>query len=351
MIKINKSPVLTSKNYGVNFFEIDGEALQFKPNCKVDVNVKNCQNQLDIKTDNIPQSNIGLEFSKQLLNSSNFSKTFEINRDTDEPLQICFNNNQTLIGIINFKVNSGIRASVILKVNSNINAYNNLAINIILNNDACLDFAIICDLESSSNNFVSISSKCEINSHLNLNVVNFGSANSVQNIKINLNGELSRTSINSIYFGGSNEKLSINYLVNQFGKKSKCNIDVCGVLSNNAYKNFLGTIDFKKGSNQSEGSESEHCIMLSNNVKANSTPILLSAEEDVNGSHSSSYGKIDDDELFYIMSRGISKVDAIKLLVKAKLIKLVNCVIEDNLKQEIFKRIDEKIDEQNWKWN
>ena len=98
---------------------------------------------------------------------------------------------------------------------------------------------------------------------------------------------------------------------------------------------------------QSEGSESEHCILLSNEVKANSTPILLSAEEDVNGSHSSSVGKIDDGELFYIMSRGISKADATKLLVKAKLVKLLNGLKDENLKKEILKRIDEKIDEQN----
>ena len=348
MIKTNKSPVLTSKNYGVNYFEIDNTALQFKPTNIINAIVKNCQNQTEIKKNKLPQSNIGFELNEQIKNNSNYCKMFKICKDTNEPIEICFSNNQTLIGALDFRVNEGIHASVVLKIKADINAYNNLVISTNLSDNANLDLTIVCDLESGSNNFVSIKTNCDTNSHLNLNIIDFGSANSIQNINVNLTGELSRTSINSIYFGGLDNKLSLNYLVREFGCKCNCNIDVCGILSNNAYKNFLGTIDFKKGSSQSEGNESEHCILLSNDVKANSTPILLSAEENVNGSHSSSVGKIDDDELFYIMSRGISKPDAIKLLIKAKLINLVNNFSYNNLKQEILKRIDEKIDEQNW---
>ena len=73
---------------------------------------------------------------------------------------------------------------------------------------------------------------------------------------------------------------------------------------------------------------------------------MLSAEDDVNGSHSSSIGKINDEELFYIMSRGISKQDAIRMLIKNKIVKAMYKINNNMLQQEILKRIDEKINEQ-----
>lgn len=347
MIKINRSPVLTSKSYGVNFFEIDDTALNFENSDIVSVQVKNNNYKESFTKNNVPQISMSTELNEQLKNNNNFSKVFKFDKDSFKPLEIDFTNNKTLIGVIDLSVNDNIRASCIIKINSNIKAYNNFVTTIKLCKDACLDLSVICDTQCNSNNFLSIIGNCETNSQLNLNIIDFGCANSVQNVNVNLNDFMSRTNINSIYFGGLNEKLGLNYLVSEFGKKCKCSINAIGVLSNNAYKNFLGTIDFKKGAQQSDGSENEHCILLSNDVKAYSTPILLSKEEDVNGSHSSSVGKIDDDELFYLMTRGISKNEATKLLVKAKLVKLVNNLQDENLKLEIFKRIDEKIDEQN----
>ena len=344
MIKINKSPILTSKNYGVNYFEIDEGVFNFEKNQPVNVSVKNYPNQTKISQCKITKSLIGDELNKQLQNDSNFCKVFEIDKDTQNPIEIDIANNTTLIGAINILVKDGVCVSVIIKINATQKTYDNIVINLDIAKNAQLNLSLVLDLHSNSNSFISIIGNCDTNSHLNLNMIDFGCANSVQNINVNLNNILSRFNINSIYFGGLNNKLGLNYLVSEYGKKCGCNIDVCGVLSHNAYKNFLGTIDFKKGSQQSEGSESEHCILLSDNVKSNSTPILLSAEEDVNGSHSSSVGKIDDEELFYIMSRGISKTDATKLLIKAKLAKILCSLNDENLKLEILKRIDKKID-------
>ena len=122
-------------------------------------------------------------------------------------------------------------------------------------------------------------------------------------------------------------------------------MNVCGLLKDSVCKNFVGTIDFKKGSKKSVGDECEYCILLSDEVKANSTPILLSAEEDVDGKHSSSVGKIDEDELFYLMSRGITKDEALKLLIMARLSAFANNLNSEKVRDEILKRIDKNIDE------
>ena len=72
--------------------------------------------------------------------------------------------------------------------------------------------------------------------------------------------------------------------------------------------------------------------------------MLLCTEEDVEGNHSSAAGKIEDDKLFYIMSRGISEKDAMKLIVKAKFNKILETIKDEELKQEIVDEIDKRLD-------
>lgn len=347
MIKINESPVLTSKNYNVNYFELDEKILYQNFNNLINVEQKNEQHIIQNKLINLPHTLLHDKLDMQIQNNCNFAKSYIFNTNTQKPFELNFNNNKSLAESIDVLVNSEVNAKTIFYFNTNDTMYHNGVLKITVKENANLDLAIMYDMNSLSNNFISIEAFCDTNSQLNLNIFDFGAQNSVQKLNVNLNGNLSKVNINSVYFGNNNNRLSLNYLINVYGEKCSAKMDACGVLSENAYKNFLGTINFERGSSKSIGSENEHCVMLSNTAKTNSTPILLSGEEDIDGKHSSSIGKIDNDELFYIMSRGISKQEAIKMLVKAKLANISNKLFDEDLKNRIIKRIEEKIDEQN----
>lgn len=84
-------------------------------------------------------------------------------------------------------------------------------------------------------------------------------------------------------------------------------------------------------------------MLLSDKAKSVALPMLLCAEEDIEGNHSTATGKIGNKELFYIMSRGFSKKDAIKLAVQAKLSQIVDKVKDEELRQEIFEEIDNRL--------
>lgn len=88
------------------------------------------------------------------------------------------------------------------------------------------------------------------------------------------------------------------------GQKSFVDIDVQGALKENAKKNFKGTIDFKKGCKKAKGNENEFCMLLSEKAKSLALPMLLCTEDDVEGNHSTASGKVDEEQLFYIMTRG-----------------------------------------------
>ena len=86
-------------------------------------------------------------------------------------------------------------------------------------------------------------------------------------------------------------------------------------------------------------------MLLSDTAKSIALPMLLCSEEEVEGNHSSSAGKIGEKELFYIMSRGLSHKEAIKLIVKAKFYSLIEKISEEELRQEVIDEIDRRLDQ------
>ena len=68
--------------------------------------------------------------------------------------------------------------------------------------------------------------------------------------------------------------------------------------------------------------------------------MLLCSEEDVEGNHSSAAGKVNNKELFYIMSRGFSNLDSMKLIVRARFNEIIQKIENEELREEILEEID-----------
>ena len=68
--------------------------------------------------------------------------------------------------------------------------------------------------------------------------------------------------------------------------------------------------------------------------------MLLCHEEDVEGAHGVSSGKLDEYKIFYIMTKGISYEDARKLIVKANFNEIISLIESEDLKNEINNRVD-----------
>ena len=102
--------------------------------------------------------------------------------------------------------------------------------------------------------------------------------------------------MDTIYLGKENQVFDLNYIGELKGEMSKIDIEVQGALKDRAKKHFKGTIDFKKGCKKAKGNENEACMLLSDTAKSLALPMLLCSEEEVEGNHSSSAGKIDEKE-------------------------------------------------------
>ncbi len=138
-------------------------------------------------------------------------------------------------------------------------------------------------------------------------------------VRVTQNGDNSDFDSTVAYKAGGDGKFDINYIVDQYGKNTNCNIISNGVLYGNVVKTFRGTIDFKEGASGSKGAENEDVLLMDDTVRNKTIPIILCHEEDVEGTHGATIGKIDEEELFYIQSRGIGEKAVYALLADARI--------------------------------
>ena len=334
-MKINVSPRLTSNNFRINDFEIDEKL--FKNNLKEFDSFKLDNVKIVKKIDKVI-TKYGI--NNEQINNGNFKYELEI-IDNSKYGIINFDINDDLVDLIELNINKD--SNYLINYNSKKSIYHNGLIKVNISENVKANIIVINNVNSDSTNIMSFDNICNTDSNLNYLIVDLGGNTSVSNYYSNMIGNNSINNLNSIYVGNKNQVFDINYLVEIFGQNAKCNIDVQGSLSNESKKSFKGTIDFKKGCKGSIGNENEYCVLLSDKVISKSMPMLLCTEEDVIGNHATASGKVDDKTMFYIMSRGISKKDAEKLIVKANFNKLLTMIKDEEIKTKINELIDKKI--------
>lgn len=353
ILKINETPVRTSRNFNINNVKL--EDIQIPENLKEFKGTTIVQNNSNIKlSSNIEKYDItyglGDFFTNQVLEKANKNINIEIDGSDEKNINIdniLSSDNLNLIDNVKILANENSKATIIIKYKSdknNIESFHNGIIKIIAKNNSNINIIIVNLLSETSNNFLSIDAELEESSKIKATIIDFGGKNSITNYYSNLIGDLSDNKLESIYLGKNSQLIDINYIAELRGKKSNIDINVQGALKDQAKKHFKGTIDFKKGCKKATGNENEECMLLSNKAKSIALPMLLCSEEDVEGNHSSSAGKVGEKELFYIMSRGFNFKEAMKLMVRAKFNKILENIKDENLKQEILDEINTKLD-------
>lgn len=171
--------------------------------------------------------------------------------------------------------------------------------------------------------------------------VEAGSAKSLAKMEVNLTGNESKANVYVLYFGHGASQLDMNYVLVQQGKNTEANLHVYGALLGESNKIFRGTLDFRHGSKGSKGYEKEEVVVLSSKVRNRSVPLMLSAEDAVEGHHAVSIGKIDENKLFYLMSRGLDMQEARRLVVEAAFNPVLDRIEDKDLYQELDEYIKE----------
>ena len=119
------------------------------------------------------------------------------------------------------------------------------------------------------------------------------------------------------YLGRREQVIDLNLAVDHTGQNTRSDIDVSGALSGSARKVFRGT------------SEQETVLLLGDDVVNKTVPLILCAEENVEGTHGATIGALDEDTLFYFESRGFDRAAAEDLMARAAVERLAHDLGDD----------------------
>ena len=176
----------------------------------------------------------------------------------------------------------------------------------------------------------------------NLEVVrlDLGSKKSYIASNVSLEGKNSEYTAGGDYLLNGSQRLDINMIAEHIAPDTVSDMRCDGVLLDSASKIFRGVLDFKSGCKGAKGAENEEVILLSEDVDNQSVPIILCGEEDVEGNHGASVGKISDEVIYYLMTRGFDEETAIRLIIRSKFNNLTEQLKNSELKNVINKLVD-----------
>lgn len=340
---LNETPVRTSNNFRINNISVENVTLPTKKEIFNNIDIK--QNSFECTT--ITNNPFVYGTGKVLEDNINNFANHCLKMQGKGNLIITYNfddNNTTLINNLEIIADGDSNILIIYKSNTDKKCFHNGKIKLISKENAKVDIAIVNLLNNNSDHFEEMENELYADFIVNYTIIDIGGKNSITNYYSNAKGEKSVNELKTVYLGIENQLKDLNYVAHLNGEKTVVNIDVQGALKDIARKNFKGTLDFKKGCKKAKGDENEFCMLLSDKAKSIALPMLLCTEDDVEGNHSTASGKVDANDLFYIMSRGIEYKEAIKLIVRARFHKIIENIKDEDIKQEILQEIDRRLD-------
>lgn len=168
----------------------------------------------------------------------------------------------------------------------------------------------------------------------------FGGSYASLLLETHLSGAGSSVQQRTAYFADSNQVFDIFSTTIQEAPACSALIESRGILNERAEARFDGSITIQEKARMSDAKLLEHMLLLSPEAKMNATPGLMIETNDVTASHAASMTRIDDEQLFYCKSRGLTENEARRLIVEGF---LKSIYAEHQNKKMIYTLIREKV--------
>ena len=155
------------------------------------------------------------------------------------------------------------------------------------------------------------------------------------------NGAEAETKSVSITTGEQKQNLTVR--IENIGHRSVGNIINYGITKDNAHLAFNGVGKIIKDAKGCDNQQETRLLNLSKTAEAVANPFLLIDEGDITAGHAASIGQLDEEQIYYLMSRGMSRMEASKMIVSGFLAPFVDALEDEVLREELAKRIEVKL--------
>jgi len=159
-----------------------------------------------------------------------------------------------------------------------------------------------------------------------------GSNFSKNEIKCNLNGEYSSAFVNGIFSLNDKQHHEIRTVINHLVENTKSYQLIKSVLEKNTKSAYQGKIFVDSKAQKTDGYQLSKAILLDETSEFNAKPELEIYADDVKCSHGSASGSLDENSIFYLMSRGLSYQQSKELLINGFLLDVIEKITDLEVK-------------------
>jgi len=192
--------------------------------------------------------------------------------------------------------------------------------------------------------------------HIGSQGVHIGRDGTVEWIALNLGGQLqhveaettlagtgSRVDWVAATFANGTQSLLTAPTVRHVGTNAESHMDFKTVVDDTGYSTFDGMVKIERSGQGTNSRLEEHALHLSPKARSDSIPGLQIDANDVKAGHASTSGQIDDEQLFYMLSRGIKRDDAVHMIVTGFFEPVLDRIPLEELRERAAEAIEAKI--------
>lgn len=158
-----------------------------------------------------------------------------------------------------------------------------------------------------------------------------------------LRGDGSVSDAKVICVGTGEQKMNITTRAVHFGRHSESAMITRAVMRDNSTAIINGITKIEKGATHANGEQTERVLMLSPTARGDANPMLLIDEDEVKAGHAASVGQVNPEHVYYMMSRGITREQALRLIIYGFLAPVVSEIpirtLEEQLKQVVERKL------------
>ncbi|MFB6252267.1 MAG: Fe-S cluster assembly protein SufD [Halobellus sp.] len=179
--------------------------------------------------------------------------------------------------------------------------------------------------------------RADVNTYATVNWIegNLGSRLTRSDVESELNGDSAETKIVGAFFGHSDQHFDVNARVWHQAENTTADLVTRGVLDEEARSVYEGVQDVGRDAWNTSSYQRENTLMLSDESEADASPKLIIHNHDTEASHSATVGQVDQEDLFYMVSRSVPPQQARNMLVKGFFVPVLEEIEVDEFRDDL----------------
>ena len=224
-----------------------------------------------------------------------------------------------------------------------VRGYSNAVVELFVEQGAKLEYVSLQNLSRGTWHFAAHHARVERDAELDWVAGGFGSKKGKIRIQNDLAGPGATSRVTGAYFADATQHLDYDTFQEHIAPNTTSDFAFKGALRDSARTVWRGMIRVEKDAQKTNAYQENRNLLLSKDAHADSIPGLEILANDVRCTHGATLGRIDRDELFYCMARGLSRAEAERLIVRGFFQDVLDRIELEPVREALGQALDARI--------